>query len=113
MPVRVIWLGGEPEDHEQWEDILNAEYGNALGSAMVRIQRFGDGWELTHVDEESPAPEAQPRIDASRRFVTALRDAGKPVLGESTDGERELETVTADALSERAEAVRRRGGSTE
>src|SRR5436305_693390 len=64
MPVRVSWTGKPPEDLEAWEDILNAEYDNALGWARVELKAMGDGWQVTHVEEGSQAPGAQPRVDA-------------------------------------------------
>src|SRR5438552_14328470 len=106
MPVRVTWTGKTPEDREAWEDILNAEYGNALGWARVELAPMGDGWQVTHVEEGSQAPGVQPRVDASERFVTALRDAGKPVIARSPDEESELEGATTSALFDRAEEVR-------
>lgn len=113
MPVRVTWIGKPPEDREAWEDILNAEYGNALGWARVELEPMGDGWQVRRVEEGSQAPGAQPRVDASRRFVTALRDAGKPVIAPSADKDGELEAVTTSALFDRAEDVRRHGGGNE
>ena len=113
MPVRVTWIGKPPDDREAWEDILNAEYGNALGWARIELEPVGDGWQVRHVEEGSHLPGAQPRVDARLRFVTALRDAGKPVIAPSDRQEGELESVSTGALIERAEDVRRRGGGDE
>ena len=112
MPVRVTWIGKPPDDREAWEDILNAEYGNALGWARIELEPMGDGWQVRHVEEGSHLPGAQPRVDGRLRFVTALRDAGKPVIAPAETGG-DLEAVSTSALIDRAEDVRRRGGGNE
>ncbi len=111
MPIRVTWTDGEPKDREEWEDLLRAEYGTALGPIEFEFERLGEGWKLTRVVESAPTRKTGVRVDQRRRFVRALRIGGKPVLGES--GDEELESVSAGTLDDRAERARRRGEADE
>jgi hypothetical protein len=115
MPINVRWNGGEPPDVEEWEDLLQAEYGTALGQVDLEFERAGEGYRLVRAVESVATIKTGPRLDARQRFVRALRLGGKRVLGESEDLEDtdELETVSIGALNERAEKARRQGGSGE
>jgi hypothetical protein len=113
MPVTARWIGGAPEDLEQWEDLLSAEYGTALGLVELTFEKVGDGWRLATARETAPGAGSSPRLDQRGRFIQALRAGGKPVLGDLAEVEGELEPVGVDALSIRTDKARREGGSGE
>jgi hypothetical protein len=119
MPVKVVWEDQTPEDHEDWEDILRAEYGTAMGHIVFHMERAPNGWRLICVEEEeNVGPEGLPRLDQRDRFMTALVAAGKPVVADDLffEGEQEgqeLEAIGSDALNARAEKARRDGSSDE
>jgi hypothetical protein len=109
MPIKVTWIGDEPHDREEWEDLLRAEYGTALGPIEFEFEKIGEGWNLVRVIESAPTVRTGVRVDQRRRFIRTLRIGGKRVLGEGIDEADELETVGAGALSDRAERARRKG----
>jgi hypothetical protein len=113
MPIKVTWTDGEPNDREEWEDLLRAEYGTALGPIEFEFERIGDGWKLARVIESSPPLRKGVRVDQRSRFVRALRIGGKPVLGEWEEDQPELEAVGVGALNDRAEQARRKGDANE
>jgi hypothetical protein len=44
MPISVKWNGGEPPDVEEWEDLLQAEYGTALGQTRASASSAPCAW---------------------------------------------------------------------
>jgi hypothetical protein len=113
MAVRVEWIGKAPPDAEEWEDLLRAEYGTAMGTVELWIERVGQVWEITRARETPAAAGPAPTsAEVRQRFAAALRMGGKPVIGEA-GAEADMEAVTVDTLMSRAEEQRRRGGSGE
>jgi hypothetical protein len=114
MPINVTWIGGEPKDHEDWEDVLRAEYGTALGQMDFEFRKVGDGWQLARVTEAVPSAKGPgPRVDQRQRFIRALRIGGKQVIGELDEDMGEMELVSVGELDDRTEKARREGKSGE
>jgi hypothetical protein len=125
MPVRVVWSNDEPADREEWEDILRAEYGTAMGQIVFHIEKTPEGYRLACVEEEDFAgAHGERRLDQRQRFLTALVAAGKPVVddtqaaeapreNENAERDEALEPVGVDALNAETERARRDGGSGE
>jgi len=116
MSVKVHWKGHPPADREEWEDILRAEYGTAMGEIVFHLEPAAAGWRLAGVEEAgSSGAHGTTGLDQRQRFATALCAAGKPVedAPEAESDAAEVETVTMDGLNARAERARRDGQSGE
>jgi hypothetical protein len=118
MPVKVIWNDEPPNDREEWEDILRAEYGTAMGDIVFHLEQDSGAWRLACVEEQDFAgAHGATRLDQRQRFATALCAAGKPVVEShepiAAEGSGELESVTVEGLNDRTERARREGKSGE